>query len=333
MRNKLGQATVFLALVLVIVGAAVTFGVSFLTNNNKIANNSRAATCDSEIPNPDQAICFCKKGGVIVFATSAARKANCMSAEPSSYGGSYGATSWGYCDPSDPSGTYTGECSGGGGDTGGDTGGNNGSPAPSNCTTPSLTCLAAGVGTDTTTQFSEDKNNIYYQGTKCKGTKIGAIADLIKTCSNLVTGDCSSVSCVNLFGPSNPDVDFGSKNVYTKSGTPGTYYRAGCQQTVDPVVECFPKVPTGTPIPTATPLPTSAAGSIPGGTSYNGPSYKYNGTTYLNCLPSFDTMGFFGGLTPQDPTNYIKNCVSYFGSSAPLIYDGEFYHCCKEIKQ
>ncbi|MEM4337154.1 MAG: hypothetical protein QXG86_04080 [Candidatus Woesearchaeota archaeon] len=75
----------------------------------KVVNDSNLSTptpttstnynCPKPIPNPDKACCFCQNGKVRVYASSNARKNNCMATPCATkyYGNAYGAESWGYC--------------------------------------------------------------------------------------------------------------------------------------------------------------------------------------------------------------------------------------------
>ena len=319
MKNKKGEIATLLTLGLVLVGTLITLGTSFFVNKTKIASNPKAQ-CAGPIPSPSKACCFCKKGKVTVYASSTARVNNCMDTPctTDAYGTAYGATNWGYCDNGGSVGSYEGgACTGGGG--GITPNPEEGTPVPF-CKTPETTCTLLGYGTSTDS-MSIDKDKNYYFGKNCGETnKIGDLSAFITKCTGLVSGDCTPVGCDLLLGNANPDVDFGGKQVSTKTDSSGVYYKyqldnnqPKCLQTVDLSIECFPKGPTNTPTPTLAPVtPTKLPPFI-------GVPRTVNGVTYLNCA-SFEIIK--SQLKQSDPAAY---CTSIIGT---ILFQPEPTSCC-----
>ncbi|MFA6081463.1 MAG: hypothetical protein WC741_03585 [Patescibacteria group bacterium] len=185
-KSRKGTSATLLTLGLVLVGSLVVFGLSFLTNNNKIASNPRAQSCTAaDIPNSTKACCFCQNGSVRVYATANARVSNCMGTECSTaaYGTAYNATSWGYCN--DSGGSYEGTC----------TGGPIGSSGPGGveaCPTKDSNCNKIGPYNDN--PLSIDDKGLYHDGKECKGAgmKYNAARSF---CAGLNNESCDQTTC------------------------------------------------------------------------------------------------------------------------------------------
>lgn len=294
--NKTRLAT-FLTLILVFFGILIILRLSFFNTDtkNKIAVSSRA---ECSIPEEGKALCFCQKGVVRIYASSTARKNNCMGSGPEKYcnGGTcaYGASSWGYCD--DNGSNYEGDCSSDPSSGGGS--GPTNTPKPSSqCPEPSFTCASAttvGQFSNDTQIFSKDNQGIYYEGSNCqKNKKIntnGYIQDFNNACSALENQSCMSDTCKHLeslYGnASGTGAQPLNKTVYYKKDPQSSnpVFFDTCGATISKTREeiCYP-IPSTTPTNTPTPTPsceriTCAAAMNDGGSYYEDdsrPIYHY----------------------------------------------------------
>jgi hypothetical protein len=225
-KNKKGEIATFLTLGMILVGAVLTVATSFFANKTKnLASNPRAACDTSLIPSPSMAICFCQKGKVRVYASSTARKNNCMASTPEQYGNAYGAHSWGWCN--DDTSHYTGDCPSSTTPEGGDS--PKAAPKPSNnCEEPSFTCQDKFPSDDIRSKnndviFSMDNQENYYKGENCPSDgKWGDYQKFADECEILAKKNCYPTKCKNIKEHSSSLSD--SVIYYTKDENSYYYY-------------------------------------------------------------------------------------------------------------
>jgi hypothetical protein len=237
-KSKKGEVAALLTLGLVLIGSLITLGVSFLTNNNKIATNSRADESCTPTEGVNQSICFCKNNSVSIYASWSARVANCMTAPISNYinAQSYGTSNWAYCTSASD---FPGGCSGGG------------PPGPGTLPTgcKSGTCKSNNFGnSDHPVSYYEDKPDKFYFEKNCGGTPVDRTSIMdTDHCSGAVQGDCTETPCGNfstqLKKITGYDKDYiKSHTVFTKTGNAKYYDGLPCDDINETTLQeaCIP---------------------------------------------------------------------------------------------
>lgn len=233
MQNHKGEIATLLTLGLVLVGTLITLGTSLFVNNQKNIASNPKAQCAGDVPNPDKACCFCKKGKVIVYASSTARVNNCMGtpctsdAPPKGYGNAYGATNWGYCD-SPGGGNYKGGACTGGVD-------------PPSSETPPEGCQNSTCGikkfgnSDQPVSYYNDKPKEFYFDKDCGGSPVDRTTIMdFEHCGGAAKGDCAETPCNNYYSQLSIKSGFDknylkSHSVFTKTNDLNYYDGFPCE--------------------------------------------------------------------------------------------------------